>query len=365
MAKLTGCAFQVLVAIFVMARPVHASCEHLRQLANQNSNLYARSGDPAHQAAAQNYMNGYNACMRTNQPRTGVPGSSGMSAALGIANSMMGILSILNSENAVSSARDAAARREAERQLERDRENLARMEAERARAEQERMVREREEAQRMAAIRADQQARCATRNPFGDASGCADTAPAAASPFKPCPRPLSSGCDWGGTGPNAASGGATGSRFAASSGRNAPTTQGQSPANPRATPGGRATGDYYARNRRDYYDSVRKRSCPGIIGPDCVADHVREGFALLAKYGKQIPKYQAPDYSMDIISTEQYERMGRGEATFEDIEDENLAAWSGRITARVMADLERQLASIPADPGASRVIQELRRAGQN
>lgn len=91
------------------------------------------------------------------------------------------------------------------------------------------------------------------------------------------------------------------------------------------------------------YDSVTKQDCPDGLSRRCISDTWRSALALVEGRGVRIPvRYTKPDYSPNIISEEQYLRMARGEADFEDIQTENILA----LADRILEDIERQARAI-------------------
>jgi hypothetical protein len=326
-------------------------CDSLQQLANQTAGYYRGSGDAAHRAAAQNYQNAYSACVNNTRQQATRPGNNS-GAMFNALSGMLGILGSMNSGGdsaerfqAEQAARDEAARLEQEARAQA--EQVARIEAEQAQYRAERAERER------LAV-ADTRARCSARNSFGTSSGCPESSgPLPTSPFRPCPRPMSSGCDWSGTGAPSQQKSDNASRFASRPSEPLASPGTTPPPARRAAPPPAAAGD-------NQYDSVLKVKCPGGVQPGCIADDWRRGFALLAQHGKMVPKYKPPDFSQLVISTEQYERIGRGEATFEEVEDENYSTWINNYTANLVADLEKRLAEIREDPEALRVIERLK-----
>lgn len=352
------------------ASAVAGECDQLANLAQQTAALYSRSGDPAHRAAAQNYRSGYNACV--NSSRASAPSYGGgdrAGAALGALGAMMGILGTLNSGDGGARQREIeqyereqAARRELERDLRRiQEEHEAEQREEAARLAEEERQRQ-EQARRHAAEEADRQARCAAPNRFGSraAAGCDVSGAPAPSPFRTCPKPLSSGCDWGNGGP----GGPTAepsSRFATQSGGEGDTKSRfaqRAPASPGPAP---ALAAGAAANAM--YDSVRKVPCPDGIAQGCIADGWRQALAAIAEHDGNLAeairaaRYKAPDYSLYAITTEQYERLGRGEATFEEIQDENL----DRFADDLMRRLESQMAVLRSDPETRKLAESLKR----
>ena len=97
------------------------------------------------------------------------------------------------------------------------------------------------------------------------------------------------------------------------------------------------------------YDSVKKVNCPNGMSPTCISDSWRNVLQYIRRNGCEGCRdvdslritfgYKPPDYTVDIISAEQYSRISSGQATYSDIMAENLNA----MAKRLMADLDRQM----------------------
>jgi hypothetical protein len=136
------------------AAEAQSYCGQLRGVAQQNWALYRRQGDPAHQAAAQNYDNAYAAYCRT---APAAPSGGGRAnAALAVGNALMGMMGVIA---AMAMGED-----------EEDEDAGVAQDLAPALSEVE-MQRLREDAEiELAEVRR----RCAVANPFGKGSGCRD-----------------------------------------------------------------------------------------------------------------------------------------------------------------------------------------------
>jgi hypothetical protein len=267
-----------------------AQADQCDQLHQLAQQTAALGRDPAHIAAAQNYQNAYIACVNSQRAARATPrGNSG--GALG---NMPGLLGPSDTPNeggngGYSPGSQDAARLEQERQA-------------RERAEQEQQA----ERDRQAALEADRRARCAMSNKFGNSSGCGSDA-----------RPFKNG------------NGGSGSRFASALSQPADSIA---------------------------YDSVRKTACPDGISRSCISDDWRAILTRIKKSGGRIiiPAHPSdPKYYVGVFSSEQYERIGRGEITWQ-------AAWLENLDVALKRTFEEvdRISDAEAVKAAERMMQE-------
>lgn len=313
--------------LFLIPFGAHAGeCDYLAKIAQETAALYRNSGDNFHRGSAQNYQNAYNACVNTVRQRFPLQPTAGATQqnALAAFGAFVGVLGSLNTlESSRAHARPRAA--EIERELDRQREQVRQQEDELRKILQAAQQRQRQEAERLAALQADERSRCATRNPFGNARGCPNSGIPSHSPFA--------------TSGTASSPGSPFSRVNSPAERSEPSVA-----------------------EKLMYDSVNKVACPDGISKRCMADDWRRALASIADHNGNLAnalraaRYTAPDVSRYLITVEQYERIGRGEISYEDVEVENVERFANDLMRR----LDRELAEIPSDPEAERLVKSIK-----
>ena len=298
------CGLAIGAALVLAAPPVLAGeCDYLARLAQQSASYYRNSGGQHHRAAARNYQNSYNACVNSVRRRTAPAarrGSGGVGTMFDPLVDALGIFNSLQNDSAGNRARSRANQQRVREQEERQRAIVRRNEEDirrrmKAAAEQRRRQeaeRRRQEAEweRQRAAAEALRKRCLEKNPFGGGAASACGKKQTASATNP---------------------------FAKKPGSENPFARVNNP-------------DFTARNEpreKPIFDSVNGVECPVLFVSGCVPDGVWEmmrrikqndGDIIKTLRAAQLAAGGTDPYEY-VITQEQYERLGCGEVTYEEI----------------------------------------------